>query len=256
MEIKTRIKTVAMEMAGEQRVRDVRMGLGYSAVQLDSGPVGLAYNFLDGIEGGCSVYEGPRPLAGRKASELLDLFDRLSPLDSALALACANALLNRPDNAYTPGASITQLNFKDSDRVGMVGHFAPFVNKIRPQVASIEIFERQPRPEQGILGFEQAVDILPACDVALVTSTCIINNTINQVLKLLDQCREVVMLGTSTPMSQQAFAGTPVTLLSGITVTDVSGVLRAVSEAGGTPDIRRYTEKVNLRIHPRIEVDS
>ena len=64
----------------------------------------------------------------------------------------------------------------------------------------------------------------------------------------LDQCREVVMLGTSTPMSKAVFADTPVTLLSGIVVNDATGVLQAVSEAGGTPAIRAYTNKVNLRV--------
>jgi len=250
MGLRDNLKAAALELAGQLQVRDVRMGLGYSAVQLENGQLGVAFNFLDGIGGGCSVYAGPRPLVGRPAMDLLNLFDSDNALESALALACTNALLNTPDQPYSEGPSITQLDFQSADRVGMVGYFAPIVNEILPHVAAIEIFERQSQLGKGIRSFEEAADILPQCDIALVTSTCIINNTIDQVLALVEQCREVVMLGTSTPMSKVVFADTPVTLLSGIAVNDARGVLQAVSEAGGTPAIRPYTDKVNLRVFP------
>ena len=248
MGLRDHLSIVAMSKAGKLIVSDVRMGLGYTAVQLENSQLGVAYNFLDGISGGCSVYDGPRPLAGQKASDLLRLFASENGLESALALACANALFNTPDQAYTEGASVTQLDFQPSDRVAMIGNFSPIVNKIQPQVAAIEIFEREPQPEKGIRGFIEAAEILPQCDMALITSTTLINNTIDQVLALTTNCREVVMLGTSTPMSLEVFADTPVSLLSGIAVNDADGVLQAVSEAGGTPAIRPYTSKVNLRV--------
>jgi hypothetical protein len=250
MRLQDKLKATALDLAGQLLVRDVRMGLGYTAVQLENGHLGVAFNFLDDIDGGCSVYAGPRPLAGRPAMDLLNLFDSENMLESALALSCANALLNIPDQSYTQGASITQLDFQPDDRVGMIGYFAPIVNKIVPRVAAVEIFERQSQPEKGIRSFEEAADILPQCHIAVVTSTCIINNTIDQVLGMVGQCREVVMLGTSTPMSKAVFSDTPVTLLSGIVVNDARAVLQAVSEAGGTPALRPYTDKVNLRVIP------
>jgi len=247
MDLRNHLHRVAMSKAGKLSVSDVRMGLGYTAVQLENGQLGIAFNFLDGVSGGCSVYGGPRPLAGQYASDLLRLFASDNVLESALALACANALFNTPNQAYTEGASVTQLDFLVTDRVAMIGNFSPIVNKIQPKVAAIEIFEREPQPDKGIRGFVEAADILPRCDMALITSTTLINNTIDQVLALTAGCREVVMLGTSTPMSQEVFADTPVSLLSGITVNDTGGVLQAVSEAGGTPAIRPFTSKVNLR---------
>ena len=42
---------------------------------------------------------------------LLELLGSKSTLESALALACVNAVINTPDKAYTEGASITQLAF-------------------------------------------------------------------------------------------------------------------------------------------------
>ena len=247
MTIRDRLQAHASSLVGELTVQDARIGVGYTAVQLDNGQLGVAYTFLDGLSGGCGVYGGPRPLAGMPAAELLTLFDSGGALESALALACANALINTPNQAYSEGASVTQLDFRSSDRVGMIGHFAPIVSKIAPQVGSVEIFERVARPADGIRGFDEAGQLLPACDIALITSTSILNNSIEQILPLVQRCREVVMLGTSTPMSAEVFADTPVTLLSGIAVTDGGGILRAVSEGGGTPAIRPCSRKVNLR---------
>jgi uncharacterized protein (DUF4213/DUF364 family) len=247
MNIRARLQTFAASLAAGQRVQDARIGVGYCAVLLDDGQLGLAYTFLDGLSGGCDVYDGPRPLAGMPAVEFLQLFDSNNALESALALACANALINTPEKAYYQGASITHLDFSTDDRVGMIGHFAPIVDKIAPQVDSIEIFERTARPGDGIRGFDEAGDVLMQCDVALITSTSILNNSIEQILPWVTQCREVVMLGTSTPMSAEVFADSPVTLLSGIVVGDTAGVLQAVSEGGGTPVIRPFTRKVNLR---------
>jgi len=247
MNIRTRLQTVTASLAAKRRVLESRIGVGYSAVLLDNGQLGVAYTFLDGLSGGCGVYSGPRPLAGMPASELLALLDSNDALESALALACVNAMINTPDKAYSEGASITQLDFSTDDRVGMIGHFAPVIDKIASQVDTIEIFEREARPDDGIRGFEEAEKILPQCTIALITSTSIINNSIEQILPWVTRCREVVMLGTSAPMSAEAFAGTPVTLLSGIVVEDTAGVLQAVSEGGGTPAIRPFTRKVNLR---------
>jgi uncharacterized protein (DUF4213/DUF364 family) len=60
--------------------------------------------------------------------------------------------------------------------------------------------------------------------------------------------REVVLLGPSTPLVSEVFLGTPVTWLSGIRLTHPTGVLRVVSEGGGTPEFLPFSRKVNIRI--------
>jgi uncharacterized protein (DUF4213/DUF364 family) len=247
MTLRTDLQIFAASLARGRRVADARIGVGYSAVSLDNGQLGVAYTFLDGLAGGCDVYGGPRPLAGMPAGELLALPADDSALESALVLACINALVNTRDKSYSDGAAIENLDFRSDDRVGMIGHFAPIMSRIAPRVQSIEIFERSPDPERGIRAFGEAAEILPDCDIALITSTTLLNNSIEGILPMVQHCREVVMLGTSTPMAAEVFADTPVTLLSGILVEDTKGVLQAVSEGGGTPQLRPFTRKVNLR---------
>lgn len=61
-------------------------------------------------------------------------------------------------------------------------------------------------------------------------------------------CREVVLVGASTPLAPSVFQPLGVTLLSGIVVEDPSGILRVVSEAGGTSFFGRSVRKVNVRV--------
>jgi hypothetical protein len=59
-------------------------------------------------------------------------------------------------------------------------------------------------------------------------------------------CREVVVLGATTPLLPAAFKHTPVTCLSGVVVTSPAEVLRVVSSAGGMRQFKGYVQKVNL----------
>ena len=51
-------------------VNDVRVGLGYTAVQLDDGHCGLACTLRDEIQECCAAVKAAGTLAGRPAAEL------------------------------------------------------------------------------------------------------------------------------------------------------------------------------------------
>jgi hypothetical protein len=51
--------------AANHCVADVRVGLGYTAVQLDDGRCGLAYTFRDDIQEGCCVIKAAGTGVGR-----------------------------------------------------------------------------------------------------------------------------------------------------------------------------------------------
>ena len=246
MRLHDRVKEAALSRAEGVYVVDVRIGLGYTAVLLDDGCAGVAYTFLDEAKGGCSVYRNVRPLAGRPAVDLLHLFDTGGRIESALALATANALLNRPDRDYRRGDILKQLQIRPEDRVGMVGHFAPLVAAIRKQAKALYIFEQIVLPQDNLLPVSEAEHLLPQCQIALLTSTAIINQTADHLLSLAGGCREIVFLGASTPLIPEVFEGTKVTMLSGVTVVDPAAIVQIVSEGGGMRFFKSSIEKVNL----------
>jgi hypothetical protein len=234
--------------ARQKRVSDVRVGLGYSAVRLEDGNVGTAMTFQkDGLFG-CSVFSGMRPLAGRNAMDLLELIGGQNSVESSVGLACANALANRPREDLREGDVLEHLELRAEDRVGMVGCFGPLIEPIRSRAGSLVIYERIPEPREGLRPTHEVSTGLPECTVAVVTATSLANNTIDEVLESAGACRRVVVLGASTPLCPEAFAHTPVSMLSGVVVTDPEGLLRVVSEGGGMRHFKGLIKKVNIEL--------
>ena len=113
----------------EQRVTDVRIGLGYTAVMLEDGNVGVAYTFRENAPGGCSVFMGKRPLAGSTTTQLLEYLGSTDEIERTVGLAVANALANRHGAGQSEGNILDTLSIGFMDRVGMVGYFGPQVER-------------------------------------------------------------------------------------------------------------------------------
>lgn len=248
MTIAGKIKEVLMPIARGVGVRDVRIGLIYTAVMLEDGRTGLAFTFHQGRRAECSLLKSLYPLRGRDAADLVALLEAPEQVERAVGLATANALSNSLHGGAWEGDFLGMLDIRPGDQVGMVGLFAPVLPRLRERTSSILIFEQNPGPwrEADLLPEEDAYRLLPWCEVALVTSTSLVNHTIDRLLAAAQNCREVVLLGASTPLVPEALAGTSVTLLSGIIVLEPEEILRTVSEAGGTRSFKGHVRKVNV----------
>ena len=208
----------------EQGVSDVRMGLGYTAVLLEDGNAGVAYTFRQEAASGCSVFLGRRPLAGRTTTEILEYVGSDQPIEASVGLAVVNAMANRPSPDQHEGDILDALPLRAEDRVGMVGFFGPLVGPLEKIVRELVIFERDSPRAATVLPAQEALSELPTCDVAVITSTSLITGTLDRLLEAAAGCREVALVGASTPLLPQVFKPLGVTLLSGITVTDPSGI--------------------------------
>jgi len=242
-----RIAAAIDVQAAEQLVTDVRIGLGHTAVELANGRVGVAFTFRESVPDCCCTFQGMHPLSGRPASELVTLLESADPIEAAVALACVNALANEVDQRFCDGDVLDHLELRPDDNVGMVGHFEPLVARLKEHVHSLTIFDQRTEPNGNIRPADQALDALPRCQVALITATTIINHTIDDLLVSAGACREVAIIGPSTPMLPDAFSGTNVSILSGVVVQKPKEVLRVVSEGGGMRQFKRYVRKVSLR---------
>jgi hypothetical protein len=133
----------------------------------------------------------------------------------------------------------------------MVGCFGPLIAPIERRARSLEVFERVEDPTGNLRPQREAPERLPGCDVALITATSIINHTVDGLLAAAANAREVVILGPSTPLVPEAFGERNVTMLSGVVVEDAGGVLRVVSEGGGTRQFGPFVRKVCLKTSAR-----
>jgi uncharacterized protein (DUF4213/DUF364 family) len=230
----------------EQHLVDVRIGLGYTAVMLTDGNVGVAYTFREDAAAGCSVFMGMRPLAGATTTQALKYLGSGNGVESTLGLAVANALANRPGPCQHEGDVLEFLEIQPGDRVGMVGYFGPLVIPLEKKGCDLTIFEREASRSDRVLPAEEALDRLPTSDIAIITSTTLILGDLDRLLDAALPCRKVALVGASTPLVPNVFRENGVDLLSGITVTDAAGILQIVSEGGGMGFFGSRIRKVNV----------
>jgi len=235
--------------AKNQQIVDLRIGLGYVCVKLDSGVAGLAAVIQDTMPGGCTVLKEAGTLAGSCSADLLKyLVDGQNALHRAIGLATANALTVRPEDSAEDREATTYFNLQPGEKVTMVGLFAPLVERIRTTGAFLTVIERNPE-RCSLISDEEKKESLKNCDVAIITATTLLNNTLEETLLLLGKPRIVALLGPSTPLVPVIFQGTPVTHLGGAVNTNASRILQIISEGGGTPALRPYLRFVNLTLN-------
>ena len=110
--------------------------------------------------------------------------------------------------------------------VALVGHF-PFIPKLRPAVGQLRVIEQNPAEDE--YPSSAAPDLLSQADVVAITSSSLINHTMDE---LLAYCRPeslVIILGPSTPLSPLLF-NHGIDIYSGSRVIDESLVLQTVSQ--------------------------
>ncbi len=233
--IQKRLVDFLLPRAEEVAVTDVRIGLGYSAVELETGHAGVAWTPKE-TAASCTHFAAAGNLAGRPAVEILSMFaNENSSLARAVGLAGANALLAgipQPDAGHEE--IISSLNISNEDHVAMVGHFAPVVAKLKKTGCRLDIVELNPDRGQNTITPHQGKEALAACSVAIITGTTLINGTFDEVTASLSSPRAAVLLGPSSPLCGDLFEGTRITHSAGSRVTNPGAVLRVVSEGGGT----------------------
>jgi hypothetical protein len=223
-------------------VAELRIGLRYTSVRLDDGHVGIAWTARTGSEC-CADAPEAGTLAGRPASELLNmLMSDEQPLYRTIGLATANALAASMPRPETTSTNVLNLiDVQETDHVAMVGFFAPLIERLGRTGCCLDIVElRKDRPDT--LSPEEGRSSLAACSVGIVTATSLVTGTMDELISGFGDPRAVVILGPSSFMRPEAFSSTPVTHIAGLWVRDAAAVEKVVSEAGGTGDLKPYTD--------------
>jgi uncharacterized protein (DUF4213/DUF364 family) len=237
----------ALAIAGDHNTTDIRVGLGYTAVALEDDRCGLAYTLHEKGYESCTLVAEAGTLAGRKASEFISWMKQPDETACAIGLATANALISLPNGAAD--ADILELlQVQNEDAVGMIGYFGPLISPIKKLARTLHIFERKPIPELGVLPDSAAAELLPQCQVVIISATTLLNHTLDAVLEHCKRAHEIAILGPSTPFLPGIFKKRGVTILSGVHVIDTSRILRIVSEAGGTRKFGSAVRKLSMRI--------
>lgn len=225
---------MALQCSKGRTIKDLRVGLGYTAAVLDNEACGLAYTFRNELGHCCSVLPEAGRLEGKSCEEVIPWLEATNLVKAAIGLAVINAILNQSAESAESGNVVNAITVEPGETFGMVGGFEPILHAVRQQTENIYVFERGDALQKGQYSSLNVQKYLPQCDVVVITATSLLNHTMEQILPLCAKARQVCIVGPSTPLVPEIFRPYPVTLLAGSLVTDESQLLRIVSQGGGT----------------------
>lgn len=238
MYIHEKIYEKAIDRAKNLTITDVRIGLGYTIVELDKKLCGLSYTFTKELSNQtCTALEDAGNLTGQRADYLIKKIFSYDLLDATLAIACSNAVLNNPEIS---GNYDILDSIDENSSVVMIGYFAPLVPMIEKKTKKFTICERDSR-RSSYPDYAEYFE-LKKCDIAIVSATTLINKTIDNILDITE-AKTVAILGPSCIMDREIFEDTRATHLCGSFVTDREKAKEIISQGGGTQKLKVATKK-------------
>jgi uncharacterized protein (DUF4213/DUF364 family) len=241
---------------------DVRVGVFYTAVQLSTGDVGVAFTPRGLVDAVCCPRSAASaPPAGRLAGQpvwaLAEYATSPVPLRRAVGVAALNALSSLAVERFgVPGGlllrgldALQAADVRPEDRVAMVGAFAPFLRALKGQVADLWVVDRHPdalKDDERTLWRppDQAEHVLRAATVVVVTGSALVEGGVEVLLEASRGARRVVLAGPTTALWPVPFFRWGVHVLAGIRVLDGPKLLRIVGEGGSGYFFEDAAEKV------------
>ncbi|MEM4978977.1 MAG: DUF364 domain-containing protein, partial [Candidatus Nezhaarchaeales archaeon] len=81
----------------------------------------------------------------------------------------------------------------------------------------------------------------------IITGTTLANGTIDRLLELSKNARDVVLVGPTASTLPDPLFKHGVTIIGGVRVIDSEKVIQVVSEGGGTPSLKEACKQVVIR---------
>jgi len=230
-------------------------GLGreaeFLAIQLVDGSTGMAYTLLgDTLER--LLASDLKACVGRAPLELARGYAERDPVARALGLAAFNAISHHVfrQAKYVPQTAADSLGafgLVPGDHLGMIGFFRGLVPRVRAAGARLTVLELRPDLVETTADYEVTLDPakLAACTKIIATSSVLLNDTLDDVLRHAGHAREFALIGPSASGFPDPLFARGVTVAGGYRVDDPAALLRRAralepwGDAGAKCAIRR-----------------
>ena len=255
--IMKRVLKAAQPYLEGRTVRDLVIGISLIAAELDNGNIGVSYVLREGLPAGCSVFPFGREVIGREAADIAawavtggDNVQR----GIGFAVLGAASRSQELEDAERPGYPFGT-EVRETDTVGMIGYIKPVAEMFNQRARQVYIFDQGISmcggERSAVLPMEEQPRLLLTCDVVLFSGTSLINGTAEDLIKMSPQAREIIMIGSSTPMFPSAFAGTGITVLAGSwwKSSGKAELFKMISLASGISELKEYAIKMAVKVN-------
>ena len=246
--------------------KEVRIGVFYTGVVLSTGHAGMSYTPVQEIPEAvcCPRSHAKMPQAGHLLNfSVYDLMEYAlddNVLKAAVGIATINALsaiLLEDDHCpYKPSAfgnALDLIQITGEDTVVMVGAFPPFIKRIQEITKKLFVIEKNPRTVGKGENIEiepeaRLQELIPQGNILIITGVTLVNHTLEPILKLARNARDVVIVGPTASVYPEPLFKRGVTVLGGVRVTDAAKMIHLIGEAGSGYDFfDQCAEKIVIR---------
>jgi uncharacterized protein (DUF4213/DUF364 family) len=219
------LEDLLSSLEGDAPIRNVLVGVHWTLVC--SRRCGLASTITNHVPHGRAAVRDVGSLHKKSARELAEYARSEELLEASLGVAAINSLLDVDESHAVEINALHVLSERGQGKnVALVGHF-PFIPRLRPAVGQLWVIEQRPVGDDHPA--EAALELIPQADVVAITSSALINHTLDDLLALCRHEALVMLLGPSTPLSPVLF-NHGVDILAGSIVVDESAVIRTVGQ--------------------------
>lgn len=250
-----KIYQLALPKLKGKKIKDVTIGLALMAVELDDGSIGVTYVLRKETDDICTAIPRGKSIVGRNAEEVaIWAVENKNVISSALGLAVLNSVAEFDefinDGEDKDSDAAFSIKVTDEDTVGIIGNIGPVVSNLRGKVKEMFIFERGDKSENGLYPENRQSELLPECQVVFITSSTLINGTFEKILSYCTNTREIVMVGSSTPIYPEAFKDSRVTVLAGTKwlPENKDAIFTDISQCAGMRQLIKCGKKVSAKV--------
>ena len=231
-------------------VGEVRIGVFYTAAQISTGHLGVAFTPRGLTDSVCcpkSAASAPPAgtIIGRDAWDAAAFASAPSALRRAVGVAVLNALsAYAMDRFGARGGKLVEgldaldaAEIRPDDIVAMVGAFTPFIKKLKGHVRGIRVIDGHPealKPDE--LGMwrtpYQAAETIAEASVVIISGSALVEGEIDSLLSAASRARRVVLAGPTASPWPPPFFDSGIDVLGGIRVRDAKKMLQIVTEGG------------------------
>jgi uncharacterized protein (DUF4213/DUF364 family) len=219
------IDTLIASLPDNIPVRSVLVGAHWTVVC--SRRCGMAATLMSSHAHGHKQVRDVGRLHKKSVRELAELARSDELMEASIGVAAINSLLDMDEAlAVEINASEVLTSRGRGKNVALVGHF-PFIPQLRESAGQLWVIEQNPSEDE--YPAEAAEDLIPRADIVAITSSSLVNHTLDGLLALCPPQATVMLLGPSTPLSPILFER-GATIISGTRVVDEAAVLRTVGQ--------------------------
>jgi len=245
---------------------DIRIGVFYTGVVLNTGHAGMSYTPVQEIPEAvcCPRSHAKMPVAGKllnmQIAELMDYALDDNALKAAVGIATINALsaILLEDEAcqYKPSAygnALDLVKITGEDTVAMVGAFPPFIKRIQEITKKLFVIEKNPRVagKGDMIKIESEArlrEIIPQANIIVITGVTLVNHTLCPILELAKNASEIIVVGPTASVYPEPLFARGVTVMGGVRIADAAKMIHLIGEAGSGYDFfENCAEKIVIR---------